>query len=229
MRVAVLFSGGKDSVRTVHSCLEKGHDVKYLVTIIPKREDSWMYHVPNVHLTELSAEAMGIPLISRESSGEKEREVEDMEIALKNLDVDAVACGGLFSEYQKSRIKGVCDRLSLKFLAPFWRADPEKFMRDIIDLGFDVKIVGVYAEGFNESWLGKKLTPKTLKELRELNEKYGISLVGEGGEYESLVVDGPIFKGRIKILQSKRVWDERTQSGHLEVIKAKLIRKRPVS
>jgi predicted ATP pyrophosphatase (TIGR00289 family) len=225
MKVAILFSGGKDSVRTVHWCLEKRYDVKYLVTMISKREDSWMYHTPNIHLTELSAEALGIPLITKETSWIKEKEVEDLKDVLKVLDTDTVACGGIFSNYQKTRIEKVCKELKLKFLAPFWHIDPEKFLKETIDLSFDVLIVGVYAAGFDDNWLRRKLDKKCLEDLKRLNEKYGVSLVGEGGEFESLVVDGPIFKKKIKLIDSEKIWDEKTQSGYLKINKAKLIEK----
>ncbi len=225
MNVAVLFSGGKDSTRTVQWCLKKKYTVKYLVTMISKREDSWMYHTPNIHLTELSAEAMGISIITKETSGIKEKEVEDLKKVLRNLDIETIACGGFFSNYQRSRIEKVCEELNLKFLAPFWHNDPEKFMKETIDLGLVVMIIGVYAEGFDESWLGRKLDYEILEELKELNNKFGISLVGEGGEYESLVVDGPIFNKKIKIIDSEKIWDGKTRSGYLRIKNANLVDK----
>ena len=225
MRLAILFSGGKDSTRVVHWCLENGYDVRYLVSIIPRRSDSWMYHFPNIHLTEVSAEAIGIPLITRESSAIKEKELEDMKKVLENLDIDGVACGGIASNYQRKRIERVCNELKLKCLVPFWHTDPEKFMKETIDLGFDVRIVGVYSDGFDESWLGRKLDYDTLDELLKLSKKYGVNLVGEGGEYETLVINGPIFKKKIEILESEKVWDKKTQSGYLRVKKTKLVSK----
>lgn len=226
MEVAILFSGGKDSTRTLHWCLEKKYDVKYLVTMIPKRKDSWMYHVPNIHLTNLLSEAVEISLIQKETSGIKEKEIEDMKKVLNILDIDAVACGGIASKYQKSRIEKVCKELNLKLLTPFWGTDPEKFIKDTIDLGFDVRIVGVYAEGFDKSWLGRKLDYKTFDDLKELNKKHGISIVGEGGGFESLVVDAPMFKRRVEIIKSKIVWDRKTESGYLDIKEARLVPKR---
>jgi diphthamide synthase (EF-2-diphthine--ammonia ligase) len=240
MKIAVLFSGGKDSVRTVHFCLEKKYDVKYLVTILSKKQDSWLYHTPNIELTELSAEALGIPLISKETQGIKEKELEDLKNVLKVLDVDTICCGGIFSNYQKTRFEKVCKELNLDFMAPFWQTDSEKFLKDTIDLGFDVRIVGVYlkdtidlgfdvrivgvyAEGLEETWLGRKLDEKTLEELKKLNKKFGISLVGEGGEYETFVVDGPIFKKRIEIIDSEKVWDKKTQGGYLKIKETRLV------
>jgi len=225
LKLAILFSGGKDSTRVVQWCIENGYEVAYLVTVIPLRQDSWMYHVPNIHLTKLSAEAMGIPLITGESSGMKEEEVNDMKSLLENLDIDGVACGGIASNYQRKRIERVCKELGVKFLAPFWGADPEEFLRDTINIGFDVRIVGVYADGFDESWLGKRLDYHSFNQLIRICKQHGLSLVGEGGEYETLVVDCPIFMKRIEIIDSEKVWDKKTQSGYLRIKKAKLIKK----
>jgi len=222
-QVAILFSGGKDSTRTVHWCLENGYEVKYLVSLIPGREDSWMYHYPNIHLVDKLAESIGIPLVKKSSSGIKEKEVEDMKVVLKGLDIDTVACGGIASNYQKTRIEKVCKELGLNLLAPFWGIDPEKFMRDTIQIGFDVRFVGVYSQGLDKSWLGRRLDEQSLEKLIELNKKYGISLVGEGGEYESLCVDGPCFKKKIKIIESEIIWDKKTNSGWMKVKGVELI------
>ncbi|OGI14777.1 TIGR00289 family protein [Candidatus Micrarchaeota archaeon RBG_16_49_10] len=223
--VAVLFSGGKDSTRAVHWCLEKGYEVRCLVTLVSHREDSYMFHVPNIGLTSKLAEAIGIKIEKSFTSGEKEKEVGDLKRALGNLDVDGVACGGIASNYQKGRIEKVCGELGLELIAPFWGADPERFMEDTIKMGFDVRFVGVYAEGLGKDWLGRKLDGQSLKELIALNKKYGVSFVGEGGEFETITLDGPIFKKRVEILDSKVVWDERAKSGHLEIGKVRLVHK----
>ena len=222
-KVAVLFSGGKDSTRTIHWCQENGYDIKYLVTLIPEREDSYMYHVPNIGLVDKLAEAMGIPLVKKSSSGIKEKEVEDMKVVLQGLDVDTVACGGIASNYQKTRIENVCKELKIDLLAPFWGVDPEKFMRDTIKLGFDVRFVGVYSMGLGKNWLGRKLDEQSLEEFIELNKKYGISLIGEGGEYESLCVNGPCFKKALQITNSEIIWDNKSNSGWMKVNGMKLI------
>lgn len=221
MKVAVLFSGGKDSCRTVHWCLEKKYDVK-LVSMISKNPESWMYHTPNIHLVETLANAMNLPIIMKDTFGVKEEEVKDLKNLLRLLDVEGVACGGIASNYQKERIKKVCENLGLEFIAPFFGTNQEKFMRDTIDLGFDVRIIGVYADGFTKNWLGKQLNKKTLEELKGMNKKYKISLVGEGGEFETLVVDGPIFHKKIQIVDSKIFWDKKTSSGYLKIKKMNL-------
>jgi diphthine-ammonia ligase len=225
MKVAVLFSGGKDSTRTVHWCIENGHVIECLVTLVSERADSYMFHVPNIHLTGELADAMGLKIVKGKTSGEKEKEVEDMKSLLGKLDVQGVACGGIASSYQASRIKRVCGELGLEFIAPFWGVEPEEFMRDTIRMGFDMRFVGVYSMGLGREWLGRKLDEESLSELLKLNEKYGVSLVGEGGEFESIVLDGPVFKKRAKIVDSEIEWDEKTETGVLNIKSLRLVGK----
>lgn len=220
MRVAALVTGGKDSALALHRALKGGYEVKHLVTMLPKREDSWMFHFPNIHLTDLFAEAVGIPLVKAETEGVKEEELKDLKSLLSSLDVEGVVHGATASRYQKSRIDRVCRELNLRSIAPLWREDPVKLLRDMVGLHFHVVVVGVYAYGFDQDWLGKRIDSETVRELVDLNRKYGVSPVGEGGEYETLVLDAPFFRKRIRLLQTERVWED--HSGYLLVKKAEL-------
>jgi len=219
----VLFSGGKDSVRTVEWCLKKKYNVKYLVTMISKNPDSYMFHTCNIDKAELIAQAIDLPIIIKETKGKKEEELKDLENVLKLLDIDAVAAGSIASTYQKSRIENICKKLNLNFIAPFWNVNYRAFLKKTIDLMYDVRIIGVFSDGLDKSWLGRKLNKKTLRELAKLEKKNGISIVGEGGEIETFVVNGPIFKKRIKIMKTKRVWDKMTNSGKLIIESAFLV------
>jgi len=223
MRVAALVTGGKDSALALYRALKLGYEVKFLVTMIPQREESWMFHFPNIHLTDLFAKAVEIPLVKAETVGIKETELKDLRNLLATLDIEGVVSGAISSRYQKERIDKICRELNLKSIAPLWQADPMQLLKEIINLDFDVIIVGVYAYGFDQSWLGKKIDSTTLKNLIELNHKYRISLVGEGGEYETLVLDAPFFKKKIQVLQTERIWEN--HSGYLLVKEAKLVEK----
>ena len=221
MYVAALVTGGKDSALALYRVLKQGHEVRYLVTMIPQREDSWMFHFPNIHLTDLFAEAVGIPLVKAETVGIKEKELKDLKNLLATLDIEGVVSGAISSRYQKERIDKICQELSLRSIAPLWQEDPIRLIKEIIRLNFEVIIVGAYALGFDQSWLGRKINSKTLEDLVELNKKYEISPVGEGGEYETLVIDALFFRKRIRLLQVKKFWEN--HSGYLLVEKANLI------
>lgn len=222
MRVVVLFSGGKDSTYALYWALKEGFDVKYLVTMHSESEESYMYHVPNVHLTELQARAIGIPLVKGFTKGEKEREVEDLKSVLEGLKIDGIIAGALASQYQKERVERIAEELGIKIFTPFWKADPEEYMRTLILQGFDVVIVGVSAYGLDERWLGRRIDEKALEELKMLNKKYGVHIAGEGGEFETFVRDAPFFKARVVFDETEKIWDNYTASGVLMVKKAHL-------
>jgi len=218
VRVAALVTSGKDSALALFRILRSGHDVKYLATMLPQREDSWMFHFPNIHLTDLFAEAVGIPLVKAPTSGVKEAEVQDLKQLLAQLDIEAVVSGAISSQYQKQRIDTVCRELRLEHIAPLWREDPLELLEEIVRSGIEALIVGVYAYGFDQTWLGRKIDRRAIQDLVELKKRFHISIVGEGGEYETLVLDAPFFKKRIELVEAKRIWER--QSGYLLVKRA---------
>lgn len=207
--VAVLFSGAKDSTFSIHKAIEMGFNVKYLVTIIPKRDDSYMFHHPNIRWTELQAKALGIKLITKETEGEKEKELEDLVEVLKSIkdEIDGVVSGALESRYQRVRIDRMCRRLGLESISPLWKWSMRDYLEMLITHGFEIIITAVAAEGLDEKWLGRKLDLKAAKELEKLSVKYGIHKGFEGGEAETFVIDAPIFKKKVKILKARKEWD----------------------
>jgi ABC transporter with metal-binding/Fe-S-binding domain ATP-binding protein len=223
MKVAALFSGGKDSTYAVYLAQQKGWNVKYLVSLFPKADDSYMFHVPNIHLTPMLAEAMGVDFVKKGTSGEKERELEDLRAALIDLDIDGVVTGAIASNYQRSRIEAICQDLDLNCHNPLWHTDQKRVLEDVVDAGFRVMFVGVYAEGLGMDWLGRELDADALLELEAIAQKYGINVSGEGGEYETLVVDGPNFSKRLEILESQVQWE--SMSGTLYVKETRLVDK----
>ncbi len=226
MKAAVLFSGGKDSTMAVYKAMKDGWTVEYLLSMHSENPHSYMFHVPNIHLTQLLSQAMRIPLIQAETPGMKEEELEDLRKALSELKdkgVEAIFTGAIHSQYQKSRIDQLCQELGLESIAPLWHRDPQEYMEEIIELGFEVVITSVSAEGLDESWLGRVITRELLEELRGLHERYGLHLAFEGGEAETLVIDGPLFKKKLEILDSEKVWN--FDNGHLIIKDAQLVEK----
>lgn len=225
MRSAVLYSGGKDSTMALYHALQES-EVRFLVSMVSDNPESHMYHVPNIKLTSLLAEALGIPLIESRTEGVEEKEVEDLAETLsmlKERGVDAVYSGALYSEYQRSRIDEVCRRLGLKSVAPLWHRDPIDYMEEVVDLGFRVMVTAVAAEGLDESWLGRIVDRRMISELADLSERYGINPAFEGGEAETLVLDGPIFKKRLEILEYEKKWF--FDNGFLDIKRAVLVDK----
>jgi diphthine-ammonia ligase len=223
LKVAVLATSGKDSALALHRVLAMGWKVDFLVTMVPWRPDSWMFHYPSIHMVDLFAEAAGIPLLKAETSGVKEAEVEDLKRVLTGLDVDAVVSGAIASQYQKDRVDRICQELGKKHVAPLWHEEPLGLLKEIVALKMEVVFVGVYAHGFDPTWLGRRIDEKVIGDLVELNRVFQVSLVGEGGEYETLVLDAPFFRKRIDLVETERIWEK--TSGYLDVRKAVLVDK----
>jgi len=224
LRVAALVTGGKDSALALYRSIRQGFEVASLVTMVPQRADSWMFHYPNIHMADLFAEAVGIPHITAETSGEKDVELTDLKQVLARLSVDGVVSGAISSQYQKEHVDRICGQLRLKHIAPLWHEDPLKLLKEMVELKMEAIIVGVYAHGFTSEWLGRKIDKAAINELIELNEKFQVSLVGEGGEYESLVLDAAFFKKRIELIETEKIWQG--GSGYLLVKKADLMNKK---
>ena len=186
-----------------------------------------MFHVPNIEWAVKQAEALGIPIQTFQTRGIKEEEVNDLKVGLaavkETYKIHGVVCGALASKYQKERVDKVCKELKLESISPLWGAEQEAYIKQVITTGFKAKFVGVFADGFGPEWLGRELNEEALTDLVTLHNKKGISVGGEGGEYETFVYDGPIFKKRIIFEETKVIWQQ--NSGVLDVRQVKLVEK----
>lgn len=217
MKVAVLFSGGKDSTYALFCAQHYGWDVSELVTVFSTSQESYMYHVPAIELTRLAAESIGIPLIEVVTPPEPEEELIPLKDTLASLDLDGIVSGAVASEYQRRRLDQICDEIGIKSFAPLWHKSPGFLLSEMVSQGFEIMIAGCYAEGLDERWLGRILDEKALAELDRLHKKYGIHVGGEGGEYESMVLGGPHMSRCIKVEYEKE-W--KILSGKINIKKA---------
>ncbi|MDO5837831.1 MAG: diphthine--ammonia ligase [Methanomassiliicoccales archaeon] len=204
MRLAALYSGGKDSTFATYLAHQMGHEISFLVNIVPMDKASWIFHTPNLSIVPKMAEAMDIPLISVVSDGTEEGDMDALKDALEGLDIDGVVVGALWSDYQWDRMNRVLGELDLIMLAPLWRKDQDMVYDEMVSAGIDAIIVGVFAEGLDEGWLGRHIDNASKDELKILRSRYGISIMGEGGEYESMTLDSPMFKKRLVINSSNK-------------------------
>jgi diphthine-ammonia ligase len=211
MKLGVLFSGGKDSV---YACdiARRYHDVKCLITLISGNSESYMFHTPNIDLTALQADAMGIPIIQIHTQGEKETELEDLraaiELGITNYGIDGIVTGGLESVYQTSRVQTICHDLDLWCFNPLWKKDQIDLLTELVEGGYRVMISGIFAYPLTEDWLGRILSTEMITELIDLYERYQLNPSGEGGELETTVLDAPFFRKRLMV-------DRFTASAHL--------------
>jgi diphthine-ammonia ligase len=220
MRLAVLFSGGKDSTYAMYLMEQQGHQVDTLVSVIPSERDSWLFHTPNLNLLPMHAMAMQKRLLRVPSQGSEEGDLQALHQALSGLDVDGVVTGAIASDYQWDRINGVCEQLGLRLFSPLWRREQGMLMRDMIEAGIEAMVVAVSAEGLGNEWLGRMLDVEAVEQLERLSASKGLNPSGEGGEYETLVIDSPMHDSCLEIVE---VEGEVTRDGgRLMVKKARL-------
>ena len=203
MRLGILFSGGKDSTLALHLAAEK-EDVVCLITVVSKNKESYMFHTPNIHVTAHQAEALGLPLVSMPTEGRKEEELADLEKAIaeakSKFNIDGVVTGAVESVYQTERVQRICNRLDVWCFNPLWKHDQKALLEKLVEKNFKVIISGVFAYPLDEKWLGKQIDTEMIGRLVELQRQIGLSPSGEGGEIETTVLDAPLFKRRIEIL-----------------------------
>ena len=207
MRVAALFSGGKDSTYAVYVAQQRGWEVTYLLSVHPEDPASMLYHVPNVHLTPLLAEAMDIPLLEEHAGAGEDEELNALRRLFRRVEVDGVVVGAVASDYQHRLVNRVGNELGVRIFAPLWRRDAEGILRDYLAARMDIRFSAVSAEGLDASWLGRPLDRNAVRDLLALRDRVGLHPIGEGGEFETLVLNAPNFARRVEIVRAEAVWE----------------------
>ena len=246
MRVAVLASGGKDSAYAAWWAQLQGWEVVSLVTVLVKGDDSMMFQLQNTWITAFQASSSGVPWKPIISFGEEEEEVGDLESSITAegyildfneifppgieipenlvihsgpLDIDGLVVGALRSDYQKTRIERMCQRLGIASFSPLWHKDQGEHMQSFLEHGFGVVFTSVSTEGMSADWVGRTLDGESLNELRDLSRRHRFNLDGEGGEFETIVVSAPHMR-RDLILEGETFW--KGSRGSLEILSCRL-------
>jgi len=225
MKLASLFSGGKDSTYAIYVAKKQGHDVKCLLSVFPKSDESHLLHHPNMKWTKLQSESMNIPQLTIASTSD---ETDDELILIENLlqnakeqfQIEGLVHGGIQSKFQKDKFENICSKLNLKVIAPLWNTDPEHYMNELVDSQFDFIMTTVSSDGLDDFWLGKTISKSDIVSLKHLSEKFGFNLNFEGGEAETFVTNCPLFTNSIKINQFEKKWDG--YRGRFEIVDAEL-------
>ena len=225
MKLASLFSGGKDSMYALYLAQKQGHEIKCLVSIFTNSDESHLLHHPNMPWTKLQSRSMNIPqLISSSTSDQTDDELVLIENLLQDakdqFQIDGIVHGGIKSNFQKDKFESICSKLNLVVFAPLWHLEPESYMNSLIDSKFRFLITTVSSDGLDDSWLGKIISKDDVVSLKHLSEKFGFNLNFEGGEAETFVVNCPLFTNSIKINQFEKNWDG--YRGRFEIVDAGL-------
>ena len=225
MKLASLFSGGKDSTYAIYVVQKQGHDIACLLSVFPNSDESHLLHHPNMAWTKLQSESMNIPqlLISSDSDNTDE-ELSKLEILLQKakeqFDIEGVVHGGIKSNFQKDKFETLCSKLNLIVVAPLWGLESQQYMNDLLDSKFEFIMTVISSDGLDDSWLGKLISKSDIYILKRLSQKFGFNLNFEGGEAETFVINCPLFKNSIKINKFEKIWDG--YRGRFEIVDAEL-------
>jgi ABC transporter with metal-binding/Fe-S-binding domain ATP-binding protein len=228
VRLAALYSGGKDSTFAIFRAQEMRHQIACLITMHPVADDSMLFHYPNSWVTKYLSDAMEIPVMEFSVRGRtKDDEIKALEEAIaqakSRYGIQGVVYGGIASNYQKQAFEEICTRYGLAPVAPLWNVEPLKYMNELLKRGFKIMIVGVSAMGLDKEWLGRQLNKTSLTKLAALSKKHGFNLTFEGGEAETLVTDCPLFSKKLKVNAANTHWDG--QRGIFEILDVSLVEK----
>jgi len=207
MKLAILLSGGKDSLYAAYLAKKEDNKLTCAITIDSENKDSFMFHTPAIEKTKAQADSIGIPIITHKTEGKKEDELKDLEDAIKEAineyKIEGITTGAIRSVYQASRIQKICDKLKIKCVNPLWQKEEIRYLEELIESKFEVIITAVAAYPLDESWLGKNIDENYIKDVIPLVEKYKIHPAGEGGEFETFVLNCPLFKYPLRVKSKK--------------------------
>ena len=225
MKLAALFSGGKDSTYAIYLAKKLGHSVDVLLTLHPNSSESHLLHYPNIKFTSLQSESMKIPqLIEKTTSDDSQNESKKLNslvsLAKEKYSIEGIVHGGILSKYQKDNFSIVCEQNQLEVISPLWNKNSESYMKELLDEKFEYIISTVSSDGLNDSWLGKIVDENGLDDLKKLHKKFGFNLNFEGGEAETFVINCPLFEKSLLIQDSTTEWDG--YRGRFEILEAKL-------
>ena len=204
----------------------RGWDVRALVTLCVTGDDSMMFQTGGVCVAGLQSSSSKIPWLPILTEGIEGEEMLDLQRGLSGvsnpaedfdlfwpenwdsegivlheglLEIDALVSGALRSDYQRTRIERMCSDIGIKSFSPLWHHSPDEHVRSLPRLGFDVRISSVASDGLDDEWIGRKLGVSDVEKLISISSKFRFNSDGEGGEYETLVLDSPHMKKRIKL------------------------------
>jgi diphthine-ammonia ligase len=195
------WSGGKDCCLALNRALAAGLDIRYLANTVTADGQRSCSHGISAAVIRTQAQALGIPIVQRPTTGDNYRdEFVGMLRAFRREGIEGGVFGDIDFNAHREWIEGVCRETGITPHLPLWLEDQSRLMEEFIAAGFIAVVVAARADLFGEEVLGKKVDRAFLAALGK-----DITPCGEAGEYHTLVIDGPIFKKRLEITESKKV------------------------
>ncbi len=206
LKAFVSWSGGKDGALSYYRAM-KSFQITYLLNMIAEDGKRSRSHGIRTDVLRLQGKAMGLPLIQVKSSWETyEAEFKRTLSCFKERGIEAGIFGDIDLEEHRQWVERVSREAGIKAVLPLWgEKKRENLIQELIEAGFEAVIVTTRKDLLGEEWLGRRIDHDFLRDISQVN---GVDISGENGEYHTLVVSGPIFKKRLKILKSEKITRE---------------------
>jgi diphthine-ammonia ligase len=202
MKVVASWSGGKDSAYAQYLATQQGHQVISLLTMMMSKEKSNFHMIPSGILDE-QAKAIGIPLIKKMTSATTYEQ--NFKIALRECKAkgaEGLVTGDIYevAGHEEGWLGRILKEVGLVPVKPLWMGDTKLIFIAYLKTGFNATVVRTNKD-LSLDWLGRVLDRKFYDDILKLGN---VDPCGEGGEYHTVITDGPIFKQKVELLETEK-------------------------
>ncbi|MCW4019037.1 MAG: diphthine--ammonia ligase [Candidatus Bathyarchaeota archaeon] len=202
MKVVAAWSGGKDGCSAYYKALKEGFEVVSLLTSM-QSEAKTNFHGIRSDLLDAQVQAIEVPVFKQVTTPETyEQLFKEALLHFKAQGVEGLVTGDIYEVggHEERWLERVCREVGLKPIRPLWQANTTELFKEFVAAGFKAIVVRTNLSILGEEWLGKQLDADFLSEIQKMPN---VDPCGEGGEYHTIVTDGPIFKNRIQLTETK--------------------------
>ena len=203
MKVVASWSGGKDSCYAYYLATQQGYEVISLLTMMMSETKSNFHMIPS-GILDAQSDAIGIPLVKQKATPETyENDFKGALLKLKAKGAEGLVTGDIYevAGHEEGWLGRVLKEVGLKPIKPLWMGDTKQIYLDYLKTGFKATVVRTKLEKLGVEWLGRTLDKKFYDDILKLGN---VDPCGEGGEYHTVVTDGPTFKKKIEILETQK-------------------------
>ncbi|MFD1707500.1 diphthine--ammonia ligase [Siminovitchia sediminis] len=197
-RIALSWSGGKDSCMALHELIAAKKEVACLVTTVPKETGKTFAHQEDVMKITSQAHALGIPLELIHCT--YDTYTDDFLKKLTKLKsqyrLKAIAFGDMYLKGHREWGEKLAKAAGLEALYPLWSEQKDMLNRlqRFVDAGYKAEVIKVREDVLPAEWVGRQVDHSFVKDISEKQ----VCPMGESGEYHTFVLDGPLFQREIK-------------------------------
>lgn len=207
MKLISSWSGGKDICLALFKAIQQGYEISILLNFISEEYKRCCFHGISNELMNIQSEAIQIPIVQKSVPTDMKGYETQFKLAvneLKKRKIQGMVFGDIYLEEHKSWIDRVCNDIEITPIEPLWNLPAEKVIKEFIDIGFKAIVISAKADLFEEDFLGREINYDLISEIKKKN----ICCCGENGEFHTFVYDGPIFKKKIIINETKKILKE---------------------